>query len=219
MAIIWPIMLKMLDIPLPKKVFGHGWVLFDDGKKMSKSRGEFLTVSLLEEKGYNPLAYRYLCLNSYYHNALTFSYDILDGAMNEYKKLKNRVQAIKNEGELEIDKFNMYNDRFKDALSNDLNTSSCITIMYDVLKDSDMSGTTKIELIKSFDSVLSLDLLKEDENIIDDELKIYIENMINKRNGYKKNKDFVNADKVRDELLQKGIVIKDTREGTVYEVN
>ena len=193
--------------------------LNDKNGKMSKSRGEFLTVSLLEEKGYNPLAYRYLCLNSYYHNALTFSYDILDGAMNEYKKFKNRVQAIKIEGELEIDKFNMYNNRFKDALSNDLNTSSCITIMYDVLKDSDMSGTTKIELIKSFDSVLSLDLLKEDENIIDDELKTYIEDMINKRNEYKKNKDFVSADKVRDELLQKGIVIKDTREGTVYEVN
>ncbi len=205
---------------------GHKWCNFwvhmgflnDKNGKMSKSRGEFLTVSLLEEKGYNPLAYRYLCLNSYYHNALTFSYDILDGAMNEYKKLKNRVQAIKIEGEFEIDKFNMYNDRFKDALSNDLNTSSCITIMYDVLKDSDISGTTKVELIKSFDSVLSLDLLKEEKNIIDDELKTYIEDMVNKRNEYKKNKDFVNADKVRDELMNKGIVIKDTREGTIYEI-
>ncbi len=57
---------------------------------MSKSRGEFLTVSLLEEKGYNPLSYRYLCLNSYYHNQLTFSYEILDGAENAYLKLKRK---------------------------------------------------------------------------------------------------------------------------------
>ena len=205
---------------------GHKWCnywvhmgfLNDKNGKMSKSNGEFLTVSLLEEKGYNPLSYRYLCLNSYYHNALTFSYDILDGASREYQKLKNRIQAIKDIGNFEEDKFNLYNDKFKDAISNDLNTSMCITILYDLIKDNDISGNTKLELIKSFDTVLSLDLLKEDVVSIDDNLKIYIEEMIQKRNEYKKNKDYENADKIREELLNKGIVIKDTREGTIFEL-
>jgi cysteinyl-tRNA synthetase len=196
----------------------HGEHLNDKSGKMSKSKGDFLTVSLLEEKGYDPLCYRYLCLNSYYHNILTFSYDILDGAFNEYKKLKSRVLSIVDGGVYEDDKFNLYNDRFKEALSNDLNTSTCITILYDLLKDSDISGRTKLELIKSFDSVLSLDLLKDEVIDIDSELKDYIEDMINKRNEYKKNKEYDKADMIRDELLNRGVVIKDTREGTIFEV-
>ena len=192
--------------------------LNDKSGKMSKSKGEFLTVSLLEEKGYDPLCYRYLCLNSYYHNALTFSYDILDGASNEYKKLKTRVQSIKDEGEYQKDKFDLYNYKFRDALSNDLNTSTCMTILYDVIKDKDISGKTKIRLIESFDSVLSLDLLKKDNIDIDNEFKKYIDDMIKKRDEYKKNKEYDKADSVRDELKSKGVIIKDTRGGTVFEI-
>ena len=205
---------------------GHKWCnywvhmgfLNDKSGKMSKSKGEFLTVSLLEEKGYDPLCYRYLCLNSYYHNALTFSYDILDGASNEYKKLKTRVQSIKDDDEYQKDKFDLYNDKFRDALSNDLNTSTCMTILYDVIKDKDISGKTKIRLIESFDSVLSLDLLKKDNIDIDNEFKKYIDDMIKKRDEYKKNKEYDKADSVRDELKSKGVIIKDTREGTVFEI-
>lgn len=196
----------------------HGEHLNDINGKMSKSKGEFLTVSLLESKGYNPLSYRYLCLKSYYHNALTFSYDILDGAENEYNKLKNKVKSIiSNDEEINLDKFNEYNDQFKNALANDLNTSMAITILYDVIK-SDMNNNTKLELIKKFDEVLSLDLLKEEINEIDENLKQYIEEKIKMRNQAKQNKDFNLADNIRNELLSKGITIKDTREGTIYEV-
>ena len=196
----------------------HGEHLNDINGKMSKSKGEFLTVSLLESKGYNPLSYRYLCLKSYYHNALTFSYDILDGAENEYNKLKNKVKSIiSNDEEINLDKFNEYNDQFKNALANDLNTSMAITILYDVIK-SDMNNNTKLELIKKFDEVLSLDLLKEEINEIDENLKQYIEERISARNVAKQNKDFNLADNIRNELLSKGITIKDTREGTIYEV-
>ena len=196
----------------------HGEYLNDKSGKMSKSKGDFLTVSVLEEKGYNPLSYRYLCLSSHYRNTLMFDFDILDGASREYSKLKNKTLSLKNDGEVNHEKFDIYNNKFKAALENDLNTSMCITILYEVLKDTDINDSTKKELIFNFDKVLSLDLLKEDIKKIDVDFEIYINNMINKRNEYKKNKDFENADKIREELKEKGIIIKDTREGTIFEI-
>lgn len=195
----------------------HGEHLNDINGKMSKSKGEFLTVSLLESKGYNPLSYRYLCLKSYYHNVLTFSYDILDGAQNEYEKLKNKIKNIKeDDSKLDNEKFEEYNNKFKEALSNDLNTSMALTTLYDVIK-ADITNKTKLELIKSFDEVLSLDLLKEQTSNITPEEKEIIENLINQRNEAKKNKEYEKADQIREELLNMGIIIKDTREGTTYE--
>ena len=197
----------------------HGEHLNDKEGKMSKSRGEFLTISLLVTKGYNPLAYRYLILNSYYHNTLTFTYDILDGAQNEYNKLKSRIASIKEEGDYVEKDFNRYVEMFKEALENDLNTSMCLTILYELIKDKEVNGNTKIKIIEDIDKVLSLDLLKnEDNNIIDKELEIYINEMISKRNDAKKNKDYDMADEIRNELLEKGIVLKDTREGTIFEI-
>ena len=196
----------------------HGEHLNDVNGKMSKSKGEFLTVSLLEEKNYNPLAYRYLCLKSYYHNVLTFSYDILNGAQNEYNKLKNRIKNITpTEEKLELDKIEEYNNKFKEALSNDLNTSMSLTILYDVLKDN-INNNTKLELIKMFDEVLSLDLLKEENKKMDSELLNKINELIEKRNQAKQNKNYEEADKIRNQLLEMNIIIKDTREGTTFEI-
>ena len=190
--------------------------LNDASGKMSKSKGEFLTVDLLESKGYNPLAYRLFCLGSHYKNQLVFSYESLDSTQNAYNKLLNKVKSIKkDDSQVDEKEFNEYNDKFKDAISDNLNTSNALTVLYDVLK-SNLNNNTKLSLIKSFDKVLSLDLLKED--IVDNELVSYINEMIEKRKEAKSNKDFALADKIRDELLSKGIVLKDTREGTTFEV-
>ena len=214
------------EIAQSEAYLGHKWCntwvhlgfLNDLNGKMSKSKGEFLTVSLLEEKNYNPLAYRYLCLKSYYHNALTFSYDILDGAQNEYNKLKNRIKNITPTNEtIEQDKIKYYDNKFKEALENDLNTSMSLTILYDVLK-ADTNNNTKLELIKKFDEVLSLDLLKEETKEINQELLNKINELIEKRNQAKKQKDFALADSIRNQLLEMNIVIKDTREGTTFEI-
>ena len=211
------------EIAQSESYLGHKWCnywihmgfLNDQTGKMSKSKGEFLTVSLLESKGYNPLAYRYMCLNSYYHNQLTFSYEILDGAVNAYNKLLSKVKSLKNEGEIkDTDKFIK---QFKDAIENDLNTSSMLTTLYDVLK-SDLNDASKLYLVKEFDKVLSLDLLKEEDNNVDEELVKYIESKIDERKKAKQNKDFLLADQIRDELLEKGIIIKDTRDGVTYEI-
>ena len=203
---------------------GHKWCKYwvhlgflnDKEGKMSKSKGEFLTVSLLEKKGYNPLAYRYLCLTSPYRKQLAFSFDILDGAFTAYKKLKTKVLSLTNNGDINKEQFNKYDEIFKNYLSDDLNTSSAVTVLYDLLKDKELNDATKKALVNSFDKVLSLDLTKQDTKKVENE--DYILEMINKRNEAKSNKDYALADQIRTELLEKGIVLKDTREGTLYEV-
>ena len=197
----------------------HGEHLNDETGKMSKSKGEFLTISLLQEKGYNPLDYRFMCLNTSYRKVLVFTYDALDQARSTFIKLKNRIKSISNELDNEIDhtKVEEYKNKFTEALNNDLNMPVALSILYDVLKDN-ISNSTKIELIKDFDKVLSLDLLKEENKEITEELKKYIEEMINKRIEAKQNKDYALADQIRNELEEKGIIIKDTREGTTYEI-
>ncbi len=183
---------------------------------MSKSSGNFLTLNLLEEKGYSPLVYRFFCLQSHYKKQLTFSFESLDIAKNSYNKLLNKIKSISiDNSPLVQEDFDKYNNQFKECLADNLNTSNALTVLYDILKSS-INNTTKLSLIKSFDKVLSLDLTKEDT--INEELVSYINEMIEKRNIAKKNKDYALADSIRNELQEKGIILKDSREGTTYEV-
>lgn len=201
------------------KYWCHGEHLNDATGKMSKSKGEFLTVSLLEEKGYNPLSYRYFCLKSHYRNQLVFSYESLKQAENEYKKLLQRVRDVKEHrtGEMDNEAFHSYQQKFKEALENDLNTSSALTVLYDVLK-AELNNETKYALVESFDEVLSLNLLEDKKCEIDPALEAWILEKIEERKQAKMKKDFTRADQIREELKQKNILIKDTREGTTYEV-
>ena len=217
------------EIAQSEAYLGHKWCnywfhvhhLNDKSGKMSKSKGEFLTVSLLEEKGYNPLVYRLFCLQSHYRKPLEFSYEVLDNMTMAYNKLIKKIGELKADGSVDEEAFAGFRNKFEDAICSDLNTSSAITVIYDVLR-SDINDMTKLELIKSFDEVLSLDLLKDHgndkESSVDSELKEYILAKIEERKAAKKEKDFAKADAIRDELASKGIQIKDTREGTVWEI-
>ena len=199
---------------------GHKWCnywihlgfLIDTNGKMSKSSGEFLTLSLLESKGYNPLSYRYFCLNSHYHKQLEFNYNSLDIAQNAYFKLKNRVQSLKNEGELDQKVYDEYILKFKNAIENVLNTSLMITNTYDILKEN-TSDITKIKVIKEYEKVLSLDLFKEEKVDVDQEILDKIE----ERTKAKQEKNYALADEIRKELEEKGIRLIDTKEGTKFE--
>ena len=201
---------------------GHKWCtcwthlswLLTGNIKMSKSLGHILTIKTLKQEGYNPLAFRYLILNSYYHKQVNFSYEILEQSQTAYLKLLNKVSSIKQDGEKDINMFSEYDNKFRSYLENELNTSNTITLIYDLLKDNRVNNTTKIELIKSWDTVLGLDLLKEKE--VDNELSKYIKEKIEERNAAKANKDYALADKIREELLSNGIELKDTREGTTW---
>lgn len=192
----------------------HGEHLNDKTGKMSKSKGQVLTVSFLESEGFNPLSYRFMVLESHYRKQLTFSLESLSGAENAYKKLKTKVANLKEEGTVNESVLETYVTKFKECLEDDMNTANAITLLYDVLK-LDVNDLTKRKIIEEMDKVLSLDLLKKEEKSIDEE---YINEMIEKRNNAKKNKDYDLADQIRSELESNGIILKDTREGTIYEV-
>lgn len=200
------------------KYWVHGEHLNDETGKMSKSKGEFLTISLLKEKGYDPLAYRFMCLNSHYRKVLVFSYEALEQASSTYQKLKKKVLALKDEGEIEKEPFDEYNTLFKEKIGDDLNTAEALTVLYAVLKDDGLKDRTKKELVKSFDTVLSLELLKEEEKRISSDLEKYILGKIEERRLAKENKNYNLADAIRLELEEKGVIIKDTREGTTFEI-
>ncbi len=216
------------EIAQSEAYLGHKWCnywfhvhhLNDQTGKMSKSKGEFLTVSLIESKGYNPLAYRLFCLQSHYRKPLVFSYEALDQATGTYNKLKNRIAALAKDGAVDEAAVAEFKAKFVEAVGNDVNTSMGITLLYDVLK-ADLNDATKRAVIGSFDEVLSLDLLKEEvvaEPAVDAELEAYVLAKIEERKAAKKEKNFALADAIRAELLEKGVEIKDTREGVVWKL-
>ena len=214
------------EIAQSEAYLGHKWCnywfhvlhLNDNTGKMSKSKGDFLTLSLLEDKGYHPLVYRMFCLQSHYRKPLVFSYDVLDNVKAAYDKLVKKIASLGKDGVPEQEKMEVFRTAFAEALGSDINTSQALTVVYDVLK-ADLSDASKRALIEEFDSVLSLDLTKEAEaGEVDAELAAYVEDMIEKRKAARKERDFAKADAIRDELLQKGVEIKDTREGTTWSL-
>lgn len=215
------------EIAQSEAYLGHKWCnywfhvhhLNDKSGKMSKSKGDFLTVSLLEEKNYHPLVYRMFCLQSHYRKPLEFSYEVMDNMENSYLKLRKNIAKLTDSEEIEMQKFEEYKGKFLDALKNDLNTSMAITICYEVLK-AEMKDATKLALFRSFDEVLSLDLTMgelEEEGAVDQELETLILQKIEERKAAKKEKNFAKADEIRAELLEMGIVLEDTREGVKWK--
>ena len=216
------------EIAQSEAYLGHKWCnywfhvhhLNDETGKMSKSKGEFLTVSLLESKGYNPLAYRFFCLQSHYRKPLTFSYEALDQATVTYNKLLKRIDALNPNTEVDNAYFESAKAKFIDTVGNDLNTALGITCIYDVLK-ADTTDATKLEVLKSFDEVLSINLVREkaeEQPKEKSEFELQIEALIEERKQAKKDKNFARADEIRNQLSDMGVTIKDTREGTTYTI-
>jgi len=224
------------EIAQSEAYLGHEWCphwfhvlhLLDSTGKMSKSKGEFLTVSLLEEKGYDPIVYRMFCLQSHYRKPLTFTFESLDNTVVAYNKLISRIAALKPTGEPDKEKAQEYIAKFKEAVGNDLNTSLGLTCLYDVLK-ADISDATKLYLIMDFDTVLSLNLLNASVNLIvakaetentgaTPEESAKIEELIAQRTKARAEKDWATADRIRDELKDMGVVLEDTPQGIKWKI-
>ena len=197
------------------RYFMHGEHLNLKNAKMSKSLGNVITVDTLKKDNIDPLAYRLTCLQSHYRSQLVLDLEEIKKNGNLLNKIRNKVKNLKEDKKLNEEIIKEYLNQFKDAINNDLNTSLMLKTMYDVLK-SDISDSSKIYLLKEFDKVLSLDLFKEEE--IDEDLIKYIEDKIKERDQAKKDKNYVLADQIREELKEKNIILKDTKEKTLYEI-
>ena len=229
------------EIAQSESFIGHPWCkqwfhvahLNTNDGKMSKSKGEFLTVSLLEEKGYDPLAYRYFCLQSHYRKALVFTWENLDNAVAAFNKLIARIANLKTEGEVEQEVFEQYKAKFVQQMGNDLNTSMGVTAIFDVLK-AKTNDATKLALIGDFDKVLSLSLLEkaaakraeqaaqqtakaESGYTVTGEGDPAIDALVVARYEAKKAKNFAEADRIRDELKAQGIEIVDMKDGASWK--
>ena len=218
------------EIAQSESYLGHKWCNYwfhvhhlntNDGK-MSKSKGEFLTVSLLESKGYNPMAYRLFCLQSHYRRNLVFSWENLDNATIAYDKLIAKIATLNPEGAVETAEFDALKEKFNNALNGDLNTSLAVTAVYDVLK-AKCNDATKLALLADFDWVLSLNLLENGEKLRAENAQKEAENadpeidaLVAARTEAKKAKNWAEADRIRDELKERGIEIIDTPQGAKW---
>ena len=218
------------EIAQSEAYLGHKWCNYwfhvhhlntSDGK-MSKSKGEFLTVSLLEEKGYDPLVYRLFCLQSHYRRNLVFTWENLDNAAVTYQKLIAKIALLEDKGEVDADVLAALKQRFEAALNADLNTSLAVTAVYDVLK-AKTNDTTKLAALKDFDTVLGLNLLEAAKKYRDAQPKEEygsdpeIDALVAARAEAKKAKNWAEADRIRDELKAQGIEIIDTPQGAKWK--
>lgn len=237
------------EIAQSEAYIGHPWCkhwfhvlhLNTQSGKMSKSTGEFLTVSLLEEKGYDPLVYRLFCLQSHYRKSLVFSWEGMDSTKTAYNKLIAKIATLNLDATDAIDEptFAALKQKFVDAMDNDLNTALAITAVYDVLK-AKTNDATKVSLLNDFDRVLSLNLIGAAAKVreankklaeaaknapaaalvitcmtdgVDADTVAKVEALINDRASAKKAKDFAKADAIRDELTAMGVTIVDVKGG------
>ena len=218
------------EIAQSESYLGHKWCnhwfhvhhLNTDSGKMSKSKGEFLTVSLLEEKGYDPMVYRLFCLQSHYRRNLVFSWENLDNAAAAYDKLISKIAALKDEGEVDQEALAGLQERFRKALDGDLNTSVAVTSLYDVLK-AKTNDATKLAALADFDRVLCLNLISAAESLRKKQAEEEaasadpeIDALVAARTEAKKAKNFAEADRIRDELKARGIEIIDTPQGAKW---
>ena len=179
-------------------------------------------MSLLESKGYDPMAYRLFCLQSHYRRNLVFSWENLDNAVIAYDKLIAKIASFQPGGDVQEAELAKLKERFAGALNGDLNTSLAVTAVYDVLK-AKVNDATKLAALADFDQVLSLNLLEaaaklrakqaeEEAANADPE----IDALVAARTAAKKERNFAEADRIRDELKARGIEIIDTPQGTKW---
>lgn len=186
----------------------HNNHLLDTTGKMSKSNGEFLTLGSLTEQGYPPLAYRYFLMGANYRKELVFSFEALDAAVSAYEKLVSfcRDHATK-KGTVNDE----YMHDFKEALYDDLNTAKAVASMWNLLKDADVSHEDRYATLMEMNRVLGfgLETVRKVDVVISDEMK----EMLARRETARKEKNFAEADRLREEIAQQGYTVKDTPEG------
>jgi cysteinyl-tRNA synthetase len=203
--------------------FGHKWVntwlhgefLNDETGKMSKSKGEFLTIDTIIREGYDPLDYRYLLLTAHYRGAISFSYENLAGARTTLSNLRERILDWRTKTQPATDlsaAAQSLHDKFMAALCDDLHMPIAMTVLWEVAKHDSLTSAEKLALVYGFDDVLGLQLAAYQRR----ELNVEQQALLEQRSAARAAKDWKESDRLRDVLLEQGIQVKDSREGTEW---
>lgn len=194
----------------------HGEFLIEDSGKMSKSKGEFLTLQTLIEKGYSPMHYRYYLLNTHYRKKLNFSYEGLDTAKNAYESLASKIIQLKKDSDNNLPQPDeSYREKFIKVINDDLNITEGLAVLWEVIKDKNLSPAEKLSTIYYLDKVFGLELDSLQEAGTGD-IPAEVITLAENRLKAKQDKDFTFADKLRDEIKELGYEVKDTKDG--YEL-
>jgi len=197
----------------------HGEFLILRSGKMSKSGGTFVTVDVLKEKGYEPLAYRYFCLGAHYRTQLEFSYESMDSAVKSLKNLRLQAQQAASAcgGKAEVtEKVTAWHKQFVDAMEDDLNAPKALALTWEAVR-SDLSAAEKLACLQRAEEILSLDLFKQPESDAAVELPAQVQELLDRRAAARKAKEWKQSDELRDALLQMGYSVKDTPQGQQVE--
>jgi len=184
----------------------HGYFLQIDSARMGKSAGNFLRVQTLIDEGYDPLAYRFMCLGAHYRSQLSFSWEVLDGAKTALNRLRSAVYGWGAPGTLDED----YVDKFAAFVNEDMNMPRVLALTWDLVK-SDLPDATKKATVLFFDQVLGLRLAEWEpvEEVIPDEILALVE----QRTEARKARRWQHADALRDQVVAAGYEIEDTPQG------
>lgn len=198
-------------------VWIHGEFLITDAGKMSKSSGEFLSLSKLTELGYDPLDYRFFCLQAHYRQGLNFSFEALDAAKVGRRRLMERIEALPGDEVLAATEAKVLEPwaKFWEALSDDLNAPRALAVVFDVLKQDELSGDKKRGLLKAMDECLGLKLFEKKAPA--DSLSAELQALIDERGAARQAREWKRADELRDLLKAKGIEVLDAKQGQVWK--
>jgi cysteinyl-tRNA synthetase len=193
----------------------HSVFLVMKDAKMSKSKGNILTLDSLEKLKFSALDYRYFLLTAHYRTPLTFSYEALEGAQNAYNNLKEKLQDLKHNPTKKQNKeiIKEYKRFFLEALNDDLDTPKALALAWRILKETKLGNKEKYDLILDFDKVLGLNLKENTSKKMDSQVKKLIED----REKARKSKAYKKADEIRKEIEGLGIILEDTSEGVRWK--
>ncbi|HBB44067.1 MAG: Cysteine-tRNA ligase [Parcubacteria group bacterium GW2011_GWA1_44_13] len=185
------------------KIWLHNEFVMVDGQKMSKSLGNHTTLKTITESGFSPLAFRYFVIGAHYRSKLNFTFEALEGAQNALRKLSEHI------GE-EVGSVNKdYQERFRDFVTQDLDTPRALALAWEVAKDASISPTDKTATLLDFDRVFGFGLATRKKETIPTHIKA----LAKSREEARENKDWAKSDKIRDEINSLGWNIEDTDKG------
>ncbi len=192
----------------------HGEFLNLEKEKMAKSGENFITLSTLEERNFDPLVYRFFCLSAHYRSSLNFSFESLESAKKGFENLKNKILEIKKEKNKDNKKIKeKYKSEFLKLINNDLDMPKAVALLWDLTKEKEISGKSKLNLILDFDKVFGLNLKKIKEEKVPKEIL----DLVKKREKARKEKDFAESDKLRKLINEKGYALEDTEKGPLIK--